>query len=461
MTSPAKIASNARNAKKSTGPRTLIGRNSSRLNRLKHGMCAAIALLPDEDPAMFKERIIEWVTYLRPRNHIELYLAERAVYLSWQLDRASRAQSASVCLKAFTAAADREDRVQQEVDELTHRLFRTSRERTNALPQPESQRGRPGNPWPGTIDDAEHPARLVAQLESTDAGCRWLLDRWNELGAILEEGRAWRAADRFKAIRLLRIHPINILDVPELTALLQACQVLDPRAGDLVNDMLEGLVPADSARSFEQLFEGRSDPSAPPDEAAARQQLLNVVRREIAKLEALIERHQKQDELEASLLQHRVAFDDSADGEMLRRYETTCSEQLFRILNDLSKRRVEKGSDSAPSPAERRTFLPTWFKPPIPAVDSRGTIDGCDQVETCNPSDRAGTAAPAERSPSSTSGPVARTERILQNEALSALLVGPHHEGGRKNLGASPARGHGAARRGKIAGEKHTQIAPN
>jgi hypothetical protein len=111
-----------------------------------------------------------------------------------------------------------------------------------------------------------------------------------------------------------------------LTALLQACQVLDPCAGDLVNDLLQGLVPADSARSFEQLFAGRIDRSGPPDEAAARQQLLKVVGREIARLEARIKRYKKRDELEASLSEHRLAFDGSPDGESLRRYELSCSE---------------------------------------------------------------------------------------------------------------------------------------
>ena len=87
MASQAQIEANRRNAKKSTGPKTLVGKNRSRLNSYKTGTRARIALLPEENPIAFKERMIGWIDRLKPRNSIELFLAERAVYLSWQLDR--------------------------------------------------------------------------------------------------------------------------------------------------------------------------------------------------------------------------------------------------------------------------------------------------------------------------------------------------------------------------------------
>src|ERR1017187_10701423 len=132
MATPAPNAARARNAKKSTRPKALRGKERPGVKSLKHGMSAAIALLPGEDPVMFKKRMIDWIDALRPRNRIELYLAERAVYLSRQLDRAARAQSAGLCYKAFTAAEDREDRVKQEVADLSQRLFRISRGRPAA-----------------------------------------------------------------------------------------------------------------------------------------------------------------------------------------------------------------------------------------------------------------------------------------------------------------------------------------
>lgn len=50
MTSPRKIEANRRNAKRSTGPRTVHGKQRSRTNALKHGL-AAVTLRPADKPA--------------------------------------------------------------------------------------------------------------------------------------------------------------------------------------------------------------------------------------------------------------------------------------------------------------------------------------------------------------------------------------------------------------------------
>jgi hypothetical protein len=41
--------------------------------------------------------------------------------------------------------------------------------------------------WSADIEDPDEPARLVNRLERTALGCTGLLDRWNELGNLLEE----------------------------------------------------------------------------------------------------------------------------------------------------------------------------------------------------------------------------------------------------------------------------------
>jgi hypothetical protein len=49
MTSQRKIEANRRNAKRSTGPKTVLGKKRSRANALKHGLAAAM-LRPVEKP---------------------------------------------------------------------------------------------------------------------------------------------------------------------------------------------------------------------------------------------------------------------------------------------------------------------------------------------------------------------------------------------------------------------------
>ena len=55
MTSKAKIESNRRNSKRSTGPRTPEGKRSSAKNSLRHGLLAKQITLPDENMEEFQE----------------------------------------------------------------------------------------------------------------------------------------------------------------------------------------------------------------------------------------------------------------------------------------------------------------------------------------------------------------------------------------------------------------------
>jgi hypothetical protein len=88
MTSERKIEANKRNARKSTGPKTAEGKERVRLNAVTHGLTAATVVLPHEDAGAYQKRQQAWTRELRPPGEVGLYLAERAVRLSWQLDRA-------------------------------------------------------------------------------------------------------------------------------------------------------------------------------------------------------------------------------------------------------------------------------------------------------------------------------------------------------------------------------------
>src|SRR6476619_7019897 len=103
MTTPAKIAANIENAKKSTGPRSTLGKERSRMNAFRHGLTAE-TLLPDEDAEAFRERQQGWVQGLGPRDPVELAMAERSFYYSWQVDRVVRTQWARLSVRARTKA---------------------------------------------------------------------------------------------------------------------------------------------------------------------------------------------------------------------------------------------------------------------------------------------------------------------------------------------------------------------
>src|SRR5258707_943757 len=87
--SEAKRASNARNAKlHSTGPKTAAGKAVSRGNAFKHGFCAKVIDVPDENPELFGQRLDTWNEELNPLGlDAGRFLVARAVSRSIRLQR--------------------------------------------------------------------------------------------------------------------------------------------------------------------------------------------------------------------------------------------------------------------------------------------------------------------------------------------------------------------------------------
>ncbi len=109
MTSQKRIEANRRNAMRSTGPRTQLGKARSKanaalstgprtaegkirssLNALTHGLTARTPVLPGEDAAALQQRMDAWMADTRPGNLDEEALVRQAVHLSWRLERADR-----------------------------------------------------------------------------------------------------------------------------------------------------------------------------------------------------------------------------------------------------------------------------------------------------------------------------------------------------------------------------------
>jgi hypothetical protein len=99
MTTRKQRAANRRNAKKSTGPKTMEGRNRSKLNALKHGLTAAQIIVFDEsaeDLENFHQGLIaDWL----PMGALEEQLVERIAICAWRLRRVYRIEA-----RLFSAA---------------------------------------------------------------------------------------------------------------------------------------------------------------------------------------------------------------------------------------------------------------------------------------------------------------------------------------------------------------------
>ncbi|NGX29183.1 MAG: hypothetical protein K940chlam4_00010 [Candidatus Anoxychlamydiales bacterium] len=87
MTSLSKIKTNKKNALKSTGPQTSVGKEISSKNSLKHGLLSKDLIIREEKPKeleLFKNNIY---TSLHPQDPIEELLVEKIIGSAWRLKR--------------------------------------------------------------------------------------------------------------------------------------------------------------------------------------------------------------------------------------------------------------------------------------------------------------------------------------------------------------------------------------
>jgi hypothetical protein len=340
MATPAQIEANRRNCQRSTGPRTEEGKNRSRMNALDHGCRANILVLPTEDFGQYQEEANAWKLGWQPRNAVEEFLVNRVVDLSWLAKRIDRAQTARLSTRIHRGEVDAADREQETVIELGQRLFRDAcgpgalRLELNTA----ESSADPDTPRVSdySVDD-DHPQRLVHRLQETGSGCQWLLERWADLRALLERGVAWLAPDKLKAVRLLGRHPIDALDSLDVARVYLASNVLLNQGGDPFQEILNELSPDEAPVYASYMQQRRYDALAPQDAAAARQWLLELVDRTTEQLRQKAEVLRELAELDAAYAADRLSWDDTDEGERLRRYDLSCNRTLLRMFELLLK----------------------------------------------------------------------------------------------------------------------------
>ncbi len=93
MASAKQLAANRLNAQKSTGPVTEAGKLNSRFNAVKHGLTGHIVLRTDEQDAAYNTYRARLYPELTPGDAVELDFAERIIFDSWRVHRASAIES--------------------------------------------------------------------------------------------------------------------------------------------------------------------------------------------------------------------------------------------------------------------------------------------------------------------------------------------------------------------------------
>jgi len=93
MATESQVLANRLNAQKSTGPRTVEGKEIASQNAVTHGLLAQKNVIVGEDVGEFEFYRDQMLGELAPAGAMESMLAERAVGLSWRLRRAERVQN--------------------------------------------------------------------------------------------------------------------------------------------------------------------------------------------------------------------------------------------------------------------------------------------------------------------------------------------------------------------------------
>ena len=167
--SPAQLAANRENSRKSTGPRTPEGKSRSRANSLKHGLYAS-AVVP-EDLEQVQARSSDWFHALKPQNEYHAWLCDKITVYSLRIDRAERMERRLRDRRSLHAELAWDEDRKLEVEVLAAKL-------------------------------AIRPAEVVAALRRTTVGCDWLIGRWIMLEKVGETG-TWTAEQSRLAFDLL------------------------------------------------------------------------------------------------------------------------------------------------------------------------------------------------------------------------------------------------------------------
>ena len=333
MASQAQINANRQNSLKSTGPKTPEGRSKSSMNALKHGMRSRkLAILRDESIA-FENRRLKWMANADAQDDIEEFLVHQNVSLSFELERLDQARHERII--AAIENSDDDDFVA--VHQLGKRLFFNPGGPTPMYGNRPEFDPTPRTSWNGRAVDPDDPALLVRSLESSEAGCRWLRERWEELRAQLEPGKFWQSPDRFKATRLLGRQPVDALEDRRIAEIFLASDALDPAGPKPFEELLSDMDGPSLGRSWNALNARWPDLVSATVPDKCRQLLLDLVDRNIERLDAKLEVYEENADSDAERAVARLGFDSSPDGERIRHYRIKCLNAFYRGLDSYRK----------------------------------------------------------------------------------------------------------------------------
>ncbi len=391
MASPAQIAANQTNSRKSTGPRSPQGRARSSMNALKHGNRSRKLALLREESCAFEDRLCKWMAIGEAQNDVEEYLVYRNVCLSFDLDRAQRAR-VERCTSLIENSDEEEVALAHAVGE---QLFfdpagPTPLYGNRTFFSPEKKTS-----WSGQAVDPNNPAALLRILESNAVGCCWLRDEWQALRTQLESTGFWQSHDRLKAIRLLGRQPVQANEDLRVATIFVASHALGPAGPSEFADLRSDMEDSQRSRYAKGIRERWPDLFRTREKAEWRQMLLALAERNIDRLNAKLEVHEQNADTQAKRAVALESFDRSPEGQALANYLIKCHNALHRGVASYQKYHATTsggcGGAQSPCPipegrASRRdpsgARLPGGWDGASPSQDHESPLSGVGRYGT-------------------------------------------------------------------------------
>ncbi len=380
-TSECQVNANRLNAQKSCGPKSESGRRISSLNGLKHGLAAAATIIPTEDAREYDERVALVNSSLRPRSGLESILAVNVTRASWMIDRSIFAQRA----RLTSLIKERPQRELAELSNIYKRLFFDRRGPVHGASRYNFVGDRTScSDVPDHVDD---PDTLVRKIQNSVPGCLWMLDRFAELRALLAPGTAWQAQHKFMFIRLLGKQPLDALTDREVAEVHLRTWTISPSPGSPWRTIRSELGREEYRNFLFQVSRQWPDMLDSHDDAKERQALIAIVDRAVEKVKIKAAMAAERAAQDATLSDECLSFDDSPEGERLRRYHLSFHRALLRSVEAFAKVRraalddggdlpeSELGNDDAPPPSPESLSSPYATPESFPPL-SKGGVAG-------------------------------------------------------------------------------------
>jgi hypothetical protein len=321
--SDAKRAANQENAKKSTGPKSLEGKERSRGNAWKHGMTGEGIVTAEHLKQESQDRVDEWTRALRPATGPERWLVERAAVDSLRVD------SAVACERARRAARLRDNRLH-----------------THAEGVAEESVAETARTLLGTKEGRQ---AVVRELRSTSAGCAWLIQSWEKIARNHKIQGEWNSNDYRLAETLFGVSswdgPMGrrhaMLAVDYITHHAEGWNESKPRDFSKPSRPC----PFENLRIYmktsewtpEEFLSAEDLPKAPGACARAAERLRKFVADQIAELVARRDELIEAEALDAAEAAELLSVDLSRRGSLLNRYEHELCRRVQQSLREFHR----------------------------------------------------------------------------------------------------------------------------